>query len=71
MLSASASMMSILASRTLAQYATRQTKMIREAAANSVGAMSQFSEASAKAARRTVKPVRKRVKQNVRRFVKR
>jgi hypothetical protein len=71
MLSASASMMSIMSSRTPAQYAARQSKLMRETAENSASAISKLADSSAKAARRTMKPVGKRVKQNVRRLVNR
>jgi hypothetical protein len=71
MLSASASIMSVMSSRTPAQYAARQSKLISETAANSVGALSMLSDSGAKAARRTLKPVGKRVKHNVKRLGKR
>lgn len=69
--STSASMMSLMTSRTPAQYAARGSKLMRDSAANAAGAMSKLSDAGAKATRRSMKPLSKRVKQNVRRLVKR
>jgi hypothetical protein len=70
MLSASASMMSVMTSLTPAQYATRQSKLLSDTAANSTGAMSKLLDSSAKATRRIMKPVGKRVKQNAKRLAK-
>jgi hypothetical protein len=67
-LSASAALMSIVASRTATESAGHQSKLVRDTMANSVVAASKFSGATAQFARRALKPVHARVSGNVRRL---
>jgi hypothetical protein len=69
-LSASAALLSIAASRTPAESAGRQSKLVRDTLANSVVAASKISGATAQLARRALKPVHTRVSGNVRRLGK-
>lgn len=68
MLAASAAMMSIGASRTPAESAGRQLKLVSDTLAAPVVAAAKLSASSAKVARRALTPVHSRVKGNVRRL---
>lgn len=68
MLSASAALMSIAASRTAAESVARQSKLVRDTMAGSVVAASKLSGSTAQLARRALKPVHTRVSGNVRRL---
>ena len=70
MLSASASLMSIAASRTSAESVERQSKLARDTMAGSIVATSKLSGSTAQLARRALKPVHARVSANVRRLGK-
>lgn len=69
--SASASLMSIAASRTAAESADRQTKLVRDTMAGSVVAAAKLSGAGAGIAKGALKPVQKRVSKNIKRLRKR
>ncbi len=71
MLSASATLMSIAASRTAAESVDRQSKLVRDTMTSSVVAASKLSGATAQLARRALKPVHTRVSGNLRRRGKR
>ena len=71
MLSASAALMSIAASRTPAESVERQSKLVRDTMASSVIAASKLSGSTAQLARRALKPLHTRVSGNVRRLGKR
>ena len=71
MLSASAALMSIASSRSVAQSAGRQSRLVRDMTAGSVAAAARLSGSTARVARRGLKPVHKRVSGNVRRLGKR
>jgi hypothetical protein len=68
MLSASAALMSIAASRTAAESVGRQSKLARDTMTSSVVAVSKLSDSTAQLARRALKPVHTRVSGNVRRL---
>lgn len=68
MLSASAALVSIGASRTAAESVDRQSKLMRDRMTNSVVAGSKLSDSTAQLARQALRPVRTRVKRNVRRL---
>ena len=67
-LSTSVALMSIAASRTAAESAGRQSKLVRDTMASSVVAASKLSGSTAQLARRALKPVHARVSGNVRRL---
>lgn len=69
--SVSMAMMSIASSRTAAQSADRQAKLVHDAMSDSVVAVSELSGSTARLARRVIRPATKRVKANVRRLSKR
>jgi hypothetical protein len=69
-LSASASLMSIAASRSAAESVERQSKLARDTMAGSIIAASKLSGSTAQLARRALKPVHARVSGNVRRLGK-
>lgn len=71
MLSASAALLSIGASRAPAEAAGRQLKLVNNTLAAPVVAAARLSASTAKVARSVLKPVHKRVKGNVRRLGKR
>lgn len=71
MLTASAAMISIGASRSAAESVERQSKLVRDTMSNSVAATSRLSGSTAQLARRALKPVHKRVRVNLRRLGKR
>jgi hypothetical protein len=71
MLSASAALMSIAASRTAAEAVDRQSKLVRNTMIGSAVAASKLSGSTAQTARRALKPVHTRVSGNVRRLGKR
>jgi len=71
MFSVSMAMMSIASSRTAAQSADRQTKLIYDTMSDSVVAASKISGSTARIARSVIRPASKRVKANVRRLGKR
>jgi hypothetical protein len=68
MLSASAALLSIAASRTAAESVHRQSKLVRDTLNNSVAATSKLSSGAAQLARRALSPVHARVRGNVRRL---
>ena len=68
MLSASAALMSIAASRTAAESVGRQSKLVRDTMTSSVVTVSKLSDSTAHLARRALKPVHTRVSGNVRRL---
>ena len=68
MLSASAALMSIAASRTAAESVDRQSKLVRDTMTRSAVAASKLSGSTAQFARRALKPVHTRVSGNVRRL---
>ena len=68
MLSASAALMSIAASRTLAESILRQSKFAHDAMTGSVAAASQLSGFAAQLTRRGLTPVHARIRGNVRRL---
>jgi hypothetical protein len=68
MLSASAALMSIAASRTAAESVDRQSKLVRDTMADSAVTASKLSGCTAQLARRALKPAHTRVKANVRRL---
>jgi hypothetical protein len=69
-LSASVALMSIAASRTVAESVDRQSKFVRNTLTGSVVAASKLSGSTAQVARRALKPVHTRVSGNVRRLGK-
>lgn len=71
MLSGSAVLMSLAASRTPAELAQRQAKLVRDAMTSSVASGSKLSGSTAKVARAALRPVHARVSGNVRRLGKR
>ena len=71
MLSASAALVSIGASRPAAESAGRQSKLLRDTMTSSVVVASKVAGATAQLARRALKPVHSRVSGNVRRLGKR
>lgn len=68
MLSTSAALMSIAASRTAAESVDRQLKLVRDTMGSSVAAASKFSGSTAQLARCALKPVHTRVSGNVTRL---
>ncbi len=70
MLSASAALMSIAASRTAAESVERQSKLARETLATTVAVASKLSASTAQLAQRALKPVHTRVSANARRLGK-
>lgn len=71
MFSVSMATMSIAASRTAAQSADRQAKLLHDTLSDSVVAASKISGTTARIARSVIRPASKRVKANVRRLGKR
>jgi hypothetical protein len=71
MMATSATLMSIGASRTPAESAGRQLKLVRDTLTAPVVAAARLSAATTKVARSGLKPVHSRVKSNVRRLSKR
>ena len=71
MFSTSMALMSIAASRTTAESATRQAKLASDTLNNSMAAASDLSVSTVKLARSALKPVHTRVKSNARRLGKR
>lgn len=71
MLTASAAMISIGASRSAAESAERHSKLVRDTLNDTVAAASKLSGSTAQLARRALKPVHKRVRGNARRLGKR
>jgi len=70
-MSASAAWLSIAASRSPAESADRQAKLVRDTIAGSAVAVSKISGSAARVGRSALKPVQKRVAGNVRRLGKR
>jgi len=70
MLSMSAALLSIAASRTPAEAAERQSKLVRGAMASSALAVSKLSGSTARVARAALTPVHARVSGNVRRLAR-
>jgi hypothetical protein len=68
MLSATAALMSIAASRTTAESLNRQSKLVRDTVLQSTVAASKLSGSTALLAGRALKPVHTRVKGNARRL---
>jgi len=68
MLSASAALVSIGASRTVPESVGRQSKLVRDTLVSSAVTASKLSGTTAKLARRALRPVHARVKANVRRL---
>jgi hypothetical protein len=71
MFSTSMALMSIAASRTTAESATRQSKLASDTLNNSMAAATDLSVSTVKLARSALKPVHTRVKRNARRLGKR
>jgi hypothetical protein len=71
MFSTSMALMSIAASRTAAESATRQSKLVRDMLHNSMAAASGLAGSTVKVARGALKPVHTRVSRNARRLGKR
>ena len=70
-LSASVSLMSIAMSRTVAESADRQARLVRDTMAGSVATAAKLSGTSAGIVKSALKPVQKRVSKNVKRLRKR
>lgn len=68
MLSTSASLMSIAASRSLAESVLRQSKLARDVVTGSAVAASRLSGSAARLTRRGLVPVHARIRGNVRRL---
>ena len=68
MMSASAALLSLAASRTAAESVERQSKLVRDTMTGSVVAASKLSGSTARLAQRALKPVHSRVSGNVRRL---
>jgi hypothetical protein len=71
MVSTSLALLSIAASRTAAESATRQSKLVRDTLNNSMAAASGLSGSTVKLAKSALKPVHTRVSRNARRLGKR
>jgi hypothetical protein len=69
--STSMALMSIAASRTTAESATRQSKLVGDTLNNSMAAASGLAGSTVKVARSALKPVHTRVSRNARRLGKR
>ena len=67
-MSMAVAMMSLAASRTAAETARLQSKLLRDTTTRSVAAASKLSGAAAEVARRAMNPVHARVRSNVRRL---
>jgi hypothetical protein len=70
LLSSSAALMAIAASRTAAESVDRQAKLVRDTLASSIAAASKHSGSTARLVRGALKPVHTRVSENVRRLGK-
>jgi hypothetical protein len=70
MVSTSSALISLAASRTPAESAQRQAKLVRDTTANSTVMVSKVSRAAAKLAGEALAPVHSRVNRNVRRLSK-
>ena len=68
MMSASAALLSLAASRTAAESVERQSKLVRDTRTGLVVAASKLSGSTARLAQRALKPVHSRVSGNVRRL---
>ena len=68
LLSSSAALLSIAASRTTAESVDRQSKLVRDTVTSSIAAASELSGSTARLARGALKPVHARVSENVRRL---
>jgi len=71
MLSTSAALMSISASRNAAESAVRQSKVVRDAVTNSAAATAKISGAAADLVRTAARPVHTRINRNAKRLRRR
>ena len=71
MLTGATAMMSLASSRTTGQSVARQTRLVRDALANSAAATSQLSTSTARLVDQGLKPIHARAKGNAKRLARR